>query len=265
MLWVALILSVVLACQFLVFNMIVSNHEEKAFLNRLRGIIDISRKTTYWLGHHEMEEANQRGSCDPHVIPPLVSLAIARASVHKDGFEVKYVIPCSCELDKTADEFEREALAAFRVDPTREEFYKRQRIKGQEYLCYAVPIRAEKTCLSCHGMQNWVKETRRPVPNNLKENSLIAALAIKAPTDQLNHNKVIHSMVSFTIVFLTLCFISIGIYILTTKLVTRPLQQIENTMMILAGDQSLRNSSQESAPTSSSDQKPQPPVTVVKS
>ncbi|MFQ6008765.1 MAG: DUF3365 domain-containing protein [Candidatus Zixiibacteriota bacterium] len=251
------ILVAVLTTEFFIFNLLVNKREEAAFVDRFRKVAFIAKKTTLWLANHEADEAKDKSELDPHSIQPLISLIIAQASAQEHDYDVKLVIPSSHDPDNAPDDFGKEALSAFENDPSRTEYYKRQTIEGQQLVRLAVPIKAEKACLVCH------EQLVGPVTQVAKDGKLLAAFQITAPADELIKNQTFNTILSLTIVFLTLCFIGIGIYVMTNRIIKRPLSELTAIMEAVTEDPSMsRRTSIDAVAQKATERAGQPPQAV---
>ena len=83
--------------------------------------------------------------------PVAAAWSTVRRYAESQGYEFRVAAFSPRSPDRVPDDFERKALEALAQDPKRTEFAAREERLEGEVMRFAVPVRIESACLSCHG------------------------------------------------------------------------------------------------------------------
>jgi methyl-accepting chemotaxis protein len=236
MIGVAAILVVMLSVNFWVSNSRVNKQAEAAFVDKLRQITGMATTTRAWMAAHQQAFAGKvvDGKPDINTVPVVAAWQIAQQYSDGVNFEFKTPSLSPRNPDNSADSFEREALLAFQKDSRLTEFHRRENVNDREFIRFAVPVRVEQACLECHGSPAGEKDAFGFAKEGMQVGELRAAFSVKAPATELAANEAANAKFGLLAAFLTLCCVSIGIFFMVRKSVSRPLAEISDKMVAIS-------------------------------
>ncbi len=236
MIGVALLLTVLMAVNVIITNKRVNNQAERAFANKLRQITGMATETRAWVAAHQeiFNKVNESGNREINTVPVVAAWKIAQDYAREVNYEFKTPSLSPRNPKNAADEFEREALLAFEKNPSLTEYIRREKENGKEFFRYAVPVKVEKSCLECHGFPVGELDPFGYPKEGMKVGDIRAAFAVKAPADELLANEASNTRFGLVAGFITLLFVSIGIYYMTRRHISRPLEEISQKMVAIS-------------------------------
>lgn len=144
--------------------------------------------------------------------------------------------------DNQPDALEIEALRRFEADPSLREYEGRTGVNGDSMYRYLVPLKAEASCLQCHGGPKGEIDIAGYPKEGLREGDLAGALSISIPMARVEA-RLAEAIQRRTITIITFAALSLAlIAFLTRQLVARPLAVLAGvTRRIGRGDWEIRD------------------------
>jgi methyl-accepting chemotaxis protein len=236
MLGVTVILIVMLTANFFITNSRVNKQAELAFADKLRQITGMATQTRVWVAEHQemFKEKNAQGKRDINTVPVVAAWQVAQEYADLQGFKFRTPSLEPRNPDNKADDFEREALLAFQSDPNMKEYYKHEEQSGKKVFRFAVPIRLDQDCLECHGFPVGSLDPFGYAKEGMKVGDLRAAFAVTAPEDEVVANQQANASFGMVSSLLILLIVAGGIFMMTRKIISRPLGEISEKMAAIA-------------------------------
>ncbi|MDF2627523.1 MAG: two-component sensor histidine kinase [Symbiobacteriaceae bacterium] len=143
------------------------------------------------------------------------------------GYELKQTRFEVRRPENQPDAFDREALTQFLQNPNLTEYYRRVDDGGDEATFrYAVPLKAEKECLVCHGQPAGEIDIAGYPKEGLKEGDLAGAISVKVPMAESIARIQRNTMVQLWVVVGVTVASLLVIYLLSRGLVIIPLGRL---------------------------------------
>ncbi|HWH69491.1 MAG TPA: ATP-binding protein, partial [Candidatus Sulfotelmatobacter sp.] len=142
------------------------------------------------------------------------------------GFQVKQTRFEVRRPENAPDDFDREALNRFLQNPGLPEYFRSVDEGGVPYFRYAIPLKAEKECLVCHGQPVGELDIAGYRKEGLQEGDLAGAISVTLPMAEsiarIQHNTAVQVWVVVGVTAASL----IVMYLLSRGLVTIPLERL---------------------------------------
>lgn len=174
--------------------------------------------------------------------------SIGKLFSNESGYLTRFVNFDPRNSEDTPDEFEAEALNAFRADPGLTEYYAVTKYDGQQVFRYLAPMKIERTCLECHGEPKGEIDVTGHPKEGWAIDDIGGAISIVIPMDlyvSAEQDSVLQNVVFFIVVLVACLLI---VYFSLSHLVTNPLRKIrEGVSRIQTGDLDVRLDGPESS------------------
>lgn len=174
--------------------------------------------------------------------------SIGKLFSNESGYLTRFVNFDPRNSEDTPDEFEAEALNAFRADPGLTEYYAVTEYDGQQVFRYLAPMKIERTCLECHGEPKGEIDVTGHPKEGWAIDDIGGAISIVIPMDlyvSAEQDSVLQNVVFFIVVLVACLLI---VYFSLSHLVTNPLRKIrEGVSRIQTGDLDVRLDGAESS------------------
>ncbi|MDR0515379.1 MAG: DUF3365 domain-containing protein [Coriobacteriaceae bacterium] len=159
----------------------------------------------------------------------VASKSIAKMFMRDTDYIIRYFSKSPRNVQGTMDAFEDLAFKGFSEFDKMEDYYQLTEYQDTAVFRYVSPIYVEESCLECHGGPVGELDVTGYPKEGLKEGELIGGISIIMPVD-LYMSGVQNNIVRQSIFFFGLILaVSVVVFIAFSRLVTRPLKQLEDT------------------------------------
>lgn len=148
----------------------------------------------------------------------------------KSGYVIRYVKENPRNPANQPDEFERMSLGKFDRDNAVTADWAIVKHNDERLFRYITPLRIDQTCLECHGDPAGEKDISGYPKEGMKLGSLAGAISIIMPADIYLKAIAFNMLWQCAFVLLLMIACVIAIYFLITKLITRPLGELETVI-----------------------------------
>ena len=157
----------------------------------------------------------------------IVGLSVSSLLSQRTDYEVRYVSDAPRKKSHSSDGFETAAIASFRQDPSLAYYEGTEVMRGMSYYRYAVPLRAEESCLECHGSPAGEIDITGGAKEGYELGYVIGTVSISQPTEAYDR-AILNNVVRETALFSALMVASVFVICaFVGKLVTSPLEKLE--------------------------------------
>jgi signal transduction histidine kinase len=134
------------------------------------------------------------------------------------------------------DDFERQALLAFAEDPDRKELFGRSTASdGTPVFRYITSLRADQSCLQCHGEPKGTLDKTGHIREGMKEGDLAGAISVTLPmADTLTAARSETVRLALSVLLVAILSLAL-IWFLVLKQVSSPLKQLANVAESIGG------------------------------
>ncbi len=163
----------------------------------------------------------------------IVGTSVGALFSSRTDYVIRYVSDAPRNPQNQADDFELQAIAAFRSDPLLEEYegFTKLPQKGDEsYYRYAIPLAMNSKCESCHGFPAGEMDVTGFAKEGLENGDLVGVASISIPTAMHDEATLERTTVQVGLglfVFVG-CIATVLFYV--TRYVTRPIEKIEGAI-----------------------------------
>jgi signal transduction histidine kinase len=138
-------------------------------------------------------------------------------------------------LGDTPDDFESQALTAFLENPEVSEYYAFTEYDGMGVFRYSAPMNIEENCLECHGEPKGELDMTGAPKEGWKIGDVGGAISIVIPLDVYIANEQDTNISNLIFFGALLLFFVICVWFALSKLVTRPLSNIQAAVQTVQG------------------------------
>lgn len=165
---------------------------------------------------------------DPEPIPPEeVGRGVAALFTEMANSRVKQTRLVVREGQNSPDEFERNALLLFQSDPeTKEVFARAYEPDGTPVMRYIIALRADESCLQCHGEPAGSVDKTGHIREGMKEGDVAGAISVILPMAEALQSARAESVRLAAGVLILTGLTLILIWVLLWRQVSMPMQQL---------------------------------------
>lgn len=162
-----------------------------------------------------------------HLVCVVAAKSISMLFTTETDYSIRFTNDTPRQLANAPDEFEKEALAAFKADPERKAFWRVVDAgDGTRVFRYTEPLYVTDSCLECHGDPVGEPDQYGYPKEGMQVGQVGGAMSIIEPMD-IYADGIQNSMVQQAIMVLFMMVAAFaGLYFVTSRLVLRPIDDL---------------------------------------
>ena len=161
----------------------------------------------------------------------IVGTSVGMLFTDRTDYVIRYVSDKPRNERNAADEFETQAINAFRANPSLKEYADFSPMEnGLEYYRYLIPLEMDSGCVSCHGAPAGEIDITGFPKEGLENGELVGVASISITTDTYQANLNAQIAQRALLVAAMLAAVLLTIYFVTTRYVIRPLGKVESAV-----------------------------------
>lgn len=167
----------------------------------------------------------------------IAGKSVAAFFSQNSDYTIRFTNITPRNIHNTPDAYESEALAQFAEhpgDPDREMYYGFAEYQGESVFRYVSAMKVTEHCIECHGAPQGELDPTDYEKEGWQTGDLAGAVSVIVPT-QMYYENMAGAVVSNVLFFLAimLCMATI-IYVVLTRLITRPLEELRHSLADLS-------------------------------
>lgn len=163
----------------------------------------------------------------------IVGTSVGALFSSRTDYVIRYVSDHPRNPQNLADEFEMDAISAFRANPGLNEFdgFTQMPKKGDgSYYRYAIPLTMNSKCESCHGFPKGEEDVTGFAKEGMSDGDLVGVASISIPTAMHDEATLDRTIVQVGMGFLVFLGCMSAVLFFISRYVTRPLEKIESAI-----------------------------------
>lgn len=173
---------------------------------------------------------NEDGSLRTKALVCVVAAkSVSTLFTDNTDYEIHFVQDPPRLKRSTPDDFEKSALEAFRADSELKSYYGVlvDEATGERIFRYAEPLYVTETCLECHGEPAGELDEFGFAKEGMKAGEVGGIMSIIEPMEIYSQGILLSTIRQVVILLAIIALVSIGIYIAVTRLVLRPIEELD--------------------------------------
>lgn len=185
-----------------------------------------------------------------HLVCVVAAKSISMLFTTQTDYSIRFTNDTPRQAANAPDAFEQEALAAFNADSSLESFYRVEDAgDGTRVFRYTEPLHVTESCLECHGEPAGEPDQYGYAKEGMQVGQVGGAMSITEPMDIYGdgiRGSVVQQVV---MVFFVMVAAFAGVYLVTSRLVLRPLDDLRSAAKAVGeGDFSRCSHARRTAP-----------------
>lgn len=161
----------------------------------------------------------------------IVGTSIGALFTNRTDYVIRYVSDKPRNKRNAPDEFELEAIAFFRENPTSGDYYDFGTLKdNQDYYRYAIPLTMSSGCVDCHGEPKGEIDVTGFAKEGMQKGDLVGIASISIPVGIYQENLTSRIIQRTLLSGGTLAACLLTIILVTKRYVIRPLRKVESAV-----------------------------------
>lgn len=182
---------------------------------------------------------NEDGTIQSKTLVCVVAAkSISRLFMEQTDYTIRFVNENPRQAVDEPDDFERQALAAFKADPGLESYYRIEKDDaGKRVFRYAEPLYVTRSCLECHGEPAGELDQFGFLKEGMQVGDVGGAMSITEPMSIYSEGATSSTARQLFMMFAMLALMSASIYVIVNHVILRPVHEVsESAHRIAEGD-----------------------------